>query len=285
MNIRPGVFKWRVVVQCLVCLVLVLLPLAHTIGWTQIMGNFYAWNVLGLPLADPLGPLQVVTGGALPTFAHVLGAVIVLLVALVLGRVFCGWLCPYGLISEALWKICGRDRKAHNSMSWRWRVGLTMLGLGLCLYAGFPILNEISAPGLLSLAPSLGWGQGAPTQWRDGLLIFIATLAPVACIAALDMAMGQRWWCRMACPQALLLMLAAQVGSLLPQKLRLSLHWTKQCCSCQNEEPCAKACSLLLRPRGRGPSRAACMHCGACVDACSHRGKALNIGNGCQGQQ
>ena len=54
--------------------------------------------------ACPIGSLQSFMSGAVLRFPfYVLGLMI--LFGLILGRRICGWLCPFGLVQELLYKI------------------------------------------------------------------------------------------------------------------------------------------------------------------------------------
>lgn len=277
MNISVKVLRLRRVVQCAVLAALCALPWCNAQGWNMVMGNFYALDVGGVPFADPLTVVQNLITGYVPRWKLWLGAGLALGLALALGRVFCGWVCPYGLLSEWAWKLRGAKRKVlQERWGWRVRTAVVLAGLVATAWLGLPMLNALSAPGCLSLLPLLG---------RAGWEVMELGAAFVAVLLALDLALGTRWWCRYACPQAWLLMgmvwLRTRCGSERCLNVRcLNVRWTANCCSCKaGEEPCAQACSLGLRPRGKsGPVAEHCVNCGDCVVACAGRGKALQLG-------
>ena len=267
------------------------LPWLNAGGWREIMGNFYALYVGGLPFADPLGVAQSLAGGHVPGTRLWLGAALTLAVALVWGRVFCGWICPYGLLSELIWRWRGPTKRreqtrtkvlpgkmgdAREGWTWclGWRLALTLAGLVGTAVLGVPVLNALSGPGLLSLAPQMA---------LEDMVMVAVVLAIPALLLAAEALTGQRWWCRSACPQALLLMLASALGEYastrLLQRRGTALCWTADACVCkQGELPCVKACSLGLWPRGKKSVDAAlCTRCGDCVSACARRGNALRL--------
>ena len=89
--------------QTLTALVFCLLPWLNAPGahqFTLISGSLFALDLGGLPFADPVAALQVAVGGFAPAPRLLLGAVLSLGLALLLGRVFCSWICPYGFLSE-----------------------------------------------------------------------------------------------------------------------------------------------------------------------------------------
>lgn len=287
MNIPGGMLRLRRVVQALVLAGLCVLPWANAQGWKDIMGNFYALYVGGVPFADPLTAAQSLATGYMPGWKLGLGAGLALALAFVLGRVFCGWICPYGLLSELLWQWRGRKQgKLREGWAWGVRAVVTLAGLAGTAWLGLPLLNALSAPGNISLLPLLG---------QAGWEIVELCAVFVAALLVLDALLGTRWWCRYVCPQALLLMIMADpsgrsVWAGLARAGRrpryaprgmLAVRWTAAQCTCKGETPCAVACSLGLRPRHKaGPPVAHCVQCGECVTACAARGKALRLGMG-----
>lgn len=273
MNIPVGVLRLRRVVQVLVLAGLCVLPWANAQGWKEVMGNFYALYVGGVPFADPLTAAQNLATGYMPGWKLGVGAGLALALALVLGRVFCGWICPYGLLSELLWHWRGRKQgKLREDWAWKGRTVVTLAGLAGTAWLGLPLLNAISAPGNISLLPLLG---------QRGWEIVELCAVFVAGLLVLDAGLGTRWWCRYVCPQALLLMLAAWLGSKAWRGRGVAVRWTAARCTCKGETPCAAACSLGLRPLHKdGPPVAHCVQCGDCVTACAARGGALRLGMG-----
>lgn len=266
MTTPPALLCRRKAVQVAVLAVLCLLPWLNAWGWTAVMGDFYALRLGTVPFADPLTLTQALAAGSVPAWPLWQGALSTLASALVLGRFFCGWLCPYGLFSEWMW----RRRKAetrHEPGVWLQRVALTAAGLAGAALWGAPLLNALSAPGLLSLVPQL-----------TGAAAVGAALTSAAGMLALEAWTGSRWWCRALCPQALLLMVAAWCGQKLP--LRMAVRRRAERCSCAPQErPCAAVCSMGLNPKSKGgPPCALCTQCGDCVTACARKGGALRLG-------
>ncbi len=70
-----------------------------------VVGSTWSIRLLGLELTDPLAALTLVLGGATPSALFLFGALLVLGVHLLLGRFFCGYLCPYGTLSRLVQRI------------------------------------------------------------------------------------------------------------------------------------------------------------------------------------
>ena len=251
--------------QVLVLLLLAILPWLNAHEFTFLQGSFFALNFGPIPFADPVAALQVSCTLNFASKTVLLGALASLLVALILGRVFCGWICPYGLLSE----LVTRFGQTLFKVSLNPKLKIIFLVLGLLIFAltSYPLLNLISYPGELSLLPILLW-QGDPL-----LQILLAAILPLT-LLALEFATSQRLWCKNFCPQSVLLGLAA---SLKPKKLPgLEITWVKTKCSCKGRPPCSQVCSVNLTPRHLGgPKRQDCLHCGACVEVCQSHGQAL----------
>ena len=256
--------------QFAVLLLFILLPWANAQGWTRIYGSLFAANVYGLPLADPLSALQVLLLDGHFAVQLWAGAALVLLLACVLGRVFCGWLCPYGLLSELVYALRRQPpilyEDAATRHAFRLRVALCAFGLVAAFFCTFPALQRFSMPGELSLTP---------LRALEGWAICMAALLPPGAALLAEGISGRRLWCRFACPQSVCLAFAAHCfpGA-------FGVKWTSGRCTCpQNDRPCRRACSLGLAPRQKyGPPRSECMQCAQCVSACAERGAALRMG-------
>ncbi|GAB1254429.1 4Fe-4S binding protein [Desulfovibrio falkowii] len=262
------------------------LPWINWAGLRQISGSLFSLNFFGLPFADPVAAAQVAAGGLLPAGALLWGALFSLALALLMGRVFCSWFCPYGLFSELVYTARSRmarrygapilaARRATGRAAVRNRSGrafaakgaVLLLGLSLAGLLGYPVLNPLAMPGELSLFPLLVW-QGA-----GAALLFFAVLLPVAALL-LEAVSGKRLWCRYVCPQSVLLGAAARCLPARGSGLRVAWHAAD--CTCKGERPCRDTCSLELDPRRPGgPDRRDCTMCGDCLRACADRGGAL----------
>ena len=83
------------------------------------LGGPWAAEVFGVPLVDPWNAASVAVQSGAPPWGMVLGALVPLVLALLLGKVFCSFLCPGRLAFE---------------LSSAVRMGLNQLGLDLPSY-------------------------------------------------------------------------------------------------------------------------------------------------------
>ncbi|MDR0466214.1 MAG: 4Fe-4S binding protein [Deltaproteobacteria bacterium] len=257
--------------QLATILLFILLPWANAQGWTRIYGSLFALNIYGLPFADPLSALQALLVDRHFAAQLWMGAALVMLLAFVFGRVFCGWLCPYGLLSELVHVLRRRlppllPEGPAMRHAFGIRLALCVAGLVAACFAAFPVLQRFSMPGELSLAP---------LRALDGWEACLAVLSPPGALSLAEGVGGVRLWCRFACPQSVCLSLAARrfPGA-------FGVTWSPERCACpRDDRPCLRACSLGLDARrSGGPPRGECMQCAQCVNACAARGAALRMG-------
>jgi len=97
---RPDLRTYRRVIQISVAVAFVIIPLLNHFRISFVYGNFLAFNLAGVPLADPLAVLQITLKNYYLSADLLIGAAIALGLAAVLGTVFCSWICPFGLLSE-----------------------------------------------------------------------------------------------------------------------------------------------------------------------------------------
>jgi MauM/NapG family ferredoxin protein len=183
----------------------------------------------------------------------------------VLGRVWCGWICPLGTLLE--WFTFRRARRRALSLPPRLRqvkyvllvVILVMAAVGsltLLVLDPLALLTRTMAVSVLpavnygvtrleqllyhvdALQPRIDWFEahargavvpGTQQVFAGGLLVALVLLAIVALNALAD-----RFWCRTLCPLGALLGLVAKVSLLRPTT-------GKRCTSCAL---CAHACRL-----------------------------------------
>lgn len=280
----------RRLVQIGCALAFVAIPFLNRAEINALSGNMLAFNFAGLPLADPLAALQVMIS-SLSLDSSVIGLLIALGIAFLLGPVFCSWLCPYGLLSEL---VHGFSAKRHEdsdaplvSLSslpqkesrgrkgivnftespFMVRLGIVAFGLALAAFvAPFPVLNQLSMP---------GWYTRTWQHAALGTGILWGGLALLLVMLLLEFILRKRIWCRYLCPQSVLISLS---GLLLPRRLQVS-YKPKSCTCAANDRACGKACSLDLDPRHpvKTAQRVQCTNCGDCVDACRSRGRALEM--------
>ncbi len=233
----------------------------------SISGSLFSLHIGPVPFADPAAALQALCGN-LPGARLLTGAALALLIALVCGRIFCSWICPYGFLSELVHRKQPSPKKGSSKPAYLIKSILLVFSLLTFLLFSYPILGLISFPGELSLLPLLLWQN-------EGILAILLATAVPAMVLFIEFVTAKRLWCRSSGPESVLLGLAS--GSLPHACPGLRVKWNPRACTCKGKSPCEEACTLALHPRHiHGPNRRDCTQCCDCVQACASHGKALS---------
>jgi polyferredoxin len=181
-----------------------------------------------------------------------------LLIALLLKKAFCSWLCPIGTLSEWLWKL-GKKVAGRNLTPPRW-LDIALRGLKYALL-GFFLWTIVRMPAI-AIAEFMRAPYGVISDIKLlHFFRFIGTtgLVVIAVLLALSVAI-QNFWCRYLCPYGALLGIASLLS---PTQI------TRDADECIDCAKCAKACPARLPvdtlPRVRS---AECTLCMSCVAVC-----------------
>ncbi|GAB4337962.1 MAG: hypothetical protein Kow0037_21500 [Calditrichia bacterium] len=253
----------RRLVQLFSLLLILAIPLLNRWGWHELQGTFYSMQIGGLEIVDPALALQTILLTKTVGFSLLLMAAIPLIVALLLGKVFCSWMCPFNFLAELgrilRTKMSSRKNEIgqYNPNPRHYWMVLSVLLL-FSLFLATPLLTLLSMPGQISgLLGDLIFAGMLGIEW---LLVLVLLL--------LEIFLSRRIWCRMICP----------VGAVLAiprARYQMRVKYTPSHCSCSpGHRPCVEACPLYLNPRQPG-IYPFCYNCGDCVDACRSEGCAL----------
>ncbi|MCI5137226.1 MAG: quinol dehydrogenase ferredoxin subunit NapH [Candidatus Electrothrix sp. AR1] len=229
------------------------------VGIWLIRGTLSASEVLGfLPLTDPLILLQSLAAGHPATSTAVIGAlVVVVFYALIGGGVFCAWVCPVNLLTDAaawLNRRLGLKKGMTLSKSTRyWFVAAILL---LSALSGTIVWEWLNPVTMLQRGMLFGMGMG----W---ILI--------AAIFVFDAFLLRRGWCGHICPVGAMYSLLSLVAV-----LRVKAAGREQCTDCMD---CFSVCPepQVIRPALKGDAQSSpvilsknCLNCGRCIDICPH---------------
>lgn len=217
--------------------------------------------------ACPIGSLQAVLGSRNYKMAfYVVGFLMV--VGAVFGRFVCGWLCPFGLVQDLLYKIpfVKKLRKLPGDRWLKWLKYVLLAGfvIILPLFAvdiigqGQPWFCEYICPSgtllaglpLLAANPALRAAAGWLFAWKLLILVVLVFLSILV----------YRPFCRYLCP------LGAIYGLFNPiafYRLKVDEHKCTHCGACR------RACKLDI-PVDKTPNSSECIRCGDCKRACPH---------------
>lgn len=207
--------------------------------------------------ACPLGALQdslAQSGKSAP--AYILG--ILLLFGLLLGRTICGFLCPFGLIQELLYKIRTpklRKNRFTRVLSYFKYVLLVIVIAVPLIFAGIPSFCKYVCPA--------GTLEGAVSLLSNiGNFDFFSMLGPLFtwkfCVAVAVVVASifiYRFFCRFICP----------LGAIYSLFNRFSLIGVKldknKCIDCGL---CVQGCKMDIKHVGDHE----CINCGECISVC-----------------
>ena len=256
--------KWLILRRLSQLGILLLFMLGPWAGIWIIKGNLASSLLLDtIPMTDPMVFLQVLAGGFIaPTSAAVTGvAIVTVFYALVGGRLYCSWVCPVNILTDAAnWlreklDLRGSARLSRNTRYW-------MLAMVLILAAAtgslaYEMINPVSM-----FHRSLIFGIGA--LWGTAGLLLLG-------LFLFDLLVAKRGWCSHLCPMGATYGL---IGAVSPLRVRADLR--DQCNDCMEcfavcPEPHVIKPALKGEQAGIGPVILSgdCTNCGRCIDICA----------------
>ena len=210
--------------------------------------------------ACPLGALQSSLGRTQNRFPfYVLG--FLLLFGAALGRAVCGFLCPFGLVQDLLYRIPFfrkvRTFRGEKYLRWLKYVLALVLVISLPLiYSGVPYFCKYVCPAgtlfgaipLLSLDQLLS-DQIGPLFWWKAIVLLVLLLVSL---------LLSRPFCRYLCPLGGFYGLFNRIAVIRIEKEE------EICVSCDR---CASVCAMGIDPKKEFNS-VECIRCGRCADCC-----------------
>jgi ferredoxin-type protein NapH len=214
------------------------------------------------PVIPTIGALSGVVTGAVLLFA------LQFLSALVLGRAWCGWVCPTGGLQEACFRA--RDRRvAGGRLNWiKFFIWVPWLG---------NLVFALARLGPRRVDPFFMTTHGFSAASLPGMIVYVAIFGLFIVLPAL--AIGRRAFCHYICWMAPFMITGRALGRL----VRLpALHMRSDSAKCTACGTCTRVCpmSLEVQPMvARGSIHSAeCINCGACADNCPNRAISLGFG-------
>ena len=222
--------------------------------------------------ACPLGSLQnaISASADRPAF-YVIG--IILLFGMFLGRVICGFLCPFGLIQELLHKIPVKKLKKNKTTQKLTCIKYVILGIFVVMIPLLFGLRKQPLPAFCKYICPAGTLEGAlmlmlhPDNadlrsltggifyWKLAVLIAMV----ISCVFIF------RAFCRFICPLGAIYSLFSKIALL---GVRVDMN------KCNNCGACVKTCQLDIKRVGARE----CIQCGECIDVCPEKAITFKAG-------
>lgn len=203
----------------------------------------------------PLGSLQTALVSSKYKFPYyILG--MLLLFGTVLGRVICGFLCPFGLMQELLYKIPSKKMKKNR---WTRRLSVLKYIILLVFVIGIPLV--LAVPGFCKYICPAGTLEGGVflvamderlRSLISGLFSWKMIVLFVVVVSAIFIF---RSFCRFICPLGAFYALFHRV-SIVGMKVD-----EEKCNGCN---ACVAHCKMDVREVGDWE----CIQCGECIDCC-----------------
>ncbi len=237
----------------------------------SLLGRFCTWTFewtggldLGRPdLTDPLAAAEATVAGRHFHWPLMLSIFFPVLLTLLLGKVFCSWICPAGPLLELTGKLRRLLRfaelpPAEVNFSRMNKYVLLAMGLVIAAVGGLPLFAIIYPPAAMSRLLH-AWVFGA--SLTGGLVV-------LGLIGLFELIVSPRWWCRSMCPGGAVYGLIGW-----PRLLRVKLR-ADRCSKCRS---CSAACEPGLDPVTES-DLIECDNCGECVRVCPEQALHFSVG-------
>ncbi|MFA4860514.1 4Fe-4S binding protein [Methanoregula sp.] len=204
------------------------------------------------PLVMMMGLLQGVIAAALIFW------IVVFLLTFILGRAFCGYLCPMGAEQELFDKaVRTKLRRVPYLRYLKYLLAVLWVGGAIALAA---------LAGNLAVKPLFGLGNGLP-PWNAGAYLFLygITLG----VFVLVLIFGRRGMCNYFCPMSVVFMAITRIKD----RVKIpSLHLEATPEDCIRCKKCEASCPMSLPVQEMAGNNAfldpECIVCGSCADVC-----------------
>ena len=233
-----------------------LLALIGWLGTDQALGSVWTFSLFGLEWVDAWAMASLLALGGFSgswSTAALVAFIPTLLLTMIFGRVFCGWICPMRLALEVVAPL----------KRWLRRRCKTLVLPRSAARVRYPALGVFFAAALLtqSHVASLLYPPAFMTRVGQQLVFFSAlhwALVLLLLYLVVDALWVTGFWCRYLCPGGVLYSL---LGRFRPVKIRL------QAAACNDCGACAMACPFGLDPKVDSQGME-CDNCGRCISQC-----------------
>jgi ferredoxin-type protein NapH len=209
-----------------------------------------------VPLTDPLLALQILAAGHVPYQTALIGAAIVLVFYLLVGgRIFCSWVCPVNIVTDAAaWtrrRLSIKTGRVPDANTRYW------------LLAGLLVATAVSG--------TLVWEWLNPVSLLHRGLIFgmAGGLWVIAGVFVYDLLVANRGWCGHLCPLGAFYSLLGRTALVRVSAVRRDA--CNDCLDCFTVCPEPQVIRPALKQAGQQSPlilSANCTACGRCIDAC-----------------
>lgn len=219
----------------------------------MVKGTTWSGNFFGVKLSDPLAVVGQTAAGLQLIWPFIVTALIPVILTLLFGRFYCGWICPATLLYELNDNVGSWLHKfglpvSHRRLDRRLKYAVLLVGVILCALSGAMLFAGIYPPAIIGREIYFGIAAGG---FGVGMVFFILTLL-------FDLLVSRRGFCRYLCPGGALYSLLG--------RFRL-VRIQREVAQCNDCAKCNAACQFGLDPL-RDDFGQECNNCSACIAIC-----------------
>ncbi len=219
----------------------------------RVKGSVWSAEIYGFKISDPLAAFE---STVVPVYFYLpllLSALVPVFFTLVFGRVFCGWICPAGLLmdlNDRLRKLLLKIKYNSRDILFKRKTKYLVLILGIltAFFMGMPLLSLIYPPAIIS----------REIFYKTYYGIWSTSFYFLAFILFFELILSRRWWCRYICP-------GGAIYIALSKFRRLDIKRDDALCTKCGE--CDPVCPYDLKPMSVQPGME-CDQCSECMRTC-----------------
>ena len=233
-------------------------------------------RLFGLSLTDLLAAMESALASRSLLSVLIVGLIVPLGATLLLGRVYCGWICPIGILMPLIRRLRSLlaflELPLHDLRFWK---GNKFVVLGaaaaVALIGGVPVMHYIYPPAILSREShafaTVLFDRAELGRFDFPWGFFSTGLMFLGLIALLEVVLAPGFWCATLCPGGALYSALSRWKILRVKRARSA------CIDCVI---CDKKCPMQLQPM-TDKTGGECDACGICVDVCPTRALSLRF--------
>ncbi len=228
--------------------------LIYKYGITFIQGWYQSFAIGNFFIVSPLEGIESILTSKTIYLTAVIGMLFSIILALLLGRVFCSWVCPISFLSEL-------TDKALGIFSKKLKYQRNLITLPKYIF-WFALILELFLTLIIGYPLYVWWSPQALVGREIMLYIFykIITIEIIIVFAVLFLnLLTRRFFCRYLCPLGALL-------ALFGKDRKLIIRYNPN--NCINCKLCDQRCPLDIKPSQGNSEGIYCWNCFECKDVC-----------------
>jgi ferredoxin-type protein NapH len=228
---------------------------------TFLQGNYWSFQIANLKITDPLAFISASFNQKIWLFPFFMAALLPIIASIYLGKIFCGWVCPMGLLSSLISKLRTYLIKLQIPLP---SINISTKTKYIILAAGLIQALLLSSSFLIYIYPPRLISSELSTLIREHALSINSII--ILSILTIELLFSPRLWCRTLCPGGALFETLSRF-----RFLRV-VNNTSTCTSCKL---CLKTCPYQLNPMNNDTQ--ACDQCGICIDQCPPKSLSFQL--------